>query len=76
MAALAEVVGAGVHDDGPAEDALGPDQLDEFVGDGSLGVALAVRLEVAEIADVADVVGGGAVLLGVGVDCQGRRWER
>lgn len=76
MAALAEVVGAGVHDDGPAEDALGPDQLDEFVGDGALGVALAVCLEVAEIADVADVVGGGAVLLGVGVDCQGRRWER
>ena len=69
--ALAEVVGAGVDDDGAAEDALGADQLDELVGDGALGVALGVGLEVAQVADVALAVGGSTVGLVVGVD-----WER
>ena len=67
--ALAEVVGAGVDDDGAAEDALRADQLDELVRDGALGVALGVGLEVAQVADVALAVGGGAVGLVVGVDC-------
>lgn len=66
--ALAEVVGAGVDDDGAAEDALRADQLDELVRDGALGVALGVGLEVAQVADVALAVGGGAVGLVVGVD--------
>ena len=61
-------VGAGVDDDGAAEDALGADQLDELVGDGALGVALGVGLEVAQVTDVALGVGGGAVGLVVGVD--------
>ena len=69
---LAEVVGAGVDDDGAAEDALGADQLDELVRDGALGVALSIGLEVAQVADVALAVGGGAVGLVVGVDCGGR----
>ena len=69
--ALAQVVGAGVHDDGPAEDALGADELDMLVRDGALGVALSVRLEVAKVADVALAVGGGAVSFGEGVDCDG-----
>jgi hypothetical protein len=68
--ALAEVVGAGVDDDGAAEDALRADQLDELVRDGALGVALGVGLEVAQVADVALAVGGGAVGLVVGVDCE------
>lgn len=68
VSALAQVVRAGVHDNGPAQHALGPDQLDLLVRDGALGVALAVRLEVAEVADVAFAVGGGAVGLGEGVD--------
>lgn len=57
-----------------ANDALGPDELDERVSNGTLGVALAVRLDVAEITDVADLVGGSAVGLAVGVDyaCQTR----
>ena len=66
--ALAEVVGAGVDDDGAAENALRADQLDELVRDGALGVALGVGLEVAQVADVALAVGGGAVGLVVGVD--------
>lgn len=72
VTAPTEIVGAGMHDDGPAEDALGPNQLDELVGDRTLGVALTVGLVVAEITDVADVVGGGAMLFGVGVDCVGK----
>jgi hypothetical protein len=71
--ALTEVVGAGVHDDGAAQHALRADQLDELVRDAALGVALGVGLEVAQVADVALAVGGGAVGLVVGVDCG---WER
>jgi len=66
--ALAEIVGAGVDDNGAAEDALGADQLDELVRDGALGVALGVGLEVAQVADVALAVGGSTVGLVVGVD--------
>ena len=58
-----------MDDDGAAEDALRADQLDELVRDGALGVALGVGLEVAQVADVALAVGGGAVGLVVGVDC-------
>jgi len=57
-----------VHDDGAAQHALGADQLDELVRDGAFGVALGVGLEVAQVADVALAVGGGAVGLVVGVD--------
>lgn len=68
MAAPAEVVDSGVDDDGTADDALGADQLDELVLDGTAGVALRVRVEVAEVANVAVLVARGAVLLVVGVD--------
>ena len=51
-----------------ANDGLWADELDQLVGDGALGVALAVRLEVAQVADVALLVGWGAVLLVVWVD--------
>lgn len=68
VASSAQIVGAGMHDDGPAQHALGPDQLDESVGDGALGVALFVGFVVAEVADVADFVGRGTVVCGVGVD--------
>ena len=66
--ALAEVVSAGVDDDGAAEDALGADQLDELVRDGALGVALSIGLEVAKVTDVALAVGGSTVGLVVRVD--------
>lgn len=71
VAALAEVVGAGVHDDGAAQHALRADQLDVLVGHAARGVALAVGLEVAKVADVALGVGGGAVGLVVRVDFWG-----
>ena len=68
VAALAQVVGAGVDDDGAADDALGTDELDVLVVDGALGVALAVRLDVAEVAHVASLVRRAAVRLAVRVD--------
>lgn len=66
--ALAQIVRASMHDDRPAEHALGANELDLLVRDGTLGVALAVRLEVTEVADVAFAVGWGAVRFGEGVD--------
>lgn len=66
---LAEVVGAAVNNDGAADDALGADQLDVLIGDGALGVTLAIGLDVAKVTDVAVRVLGGAVSLVVGVDC-------
>jgi len=66
--ALAEVVSARVHHNRTSEHALRPDQLDVLVGDGALGVALAVGLEVAQVANVALRVRGGAVLFAVGVE--------
>jgi hypothetical protein len=70
---LAEVVGAGVHDNGAAEHAVRADQLDKLVGGGALGIALAVGLDVAQVTDVAVGVLGGTVLLAVGVDCTSLR---
>ena len=51
-----------------ANDALRSNELDELVGDGALGVALAVGLDVSEITNVALLVGRGTVGLAVGVD--------
>ena len=67
--ALAEVVGAGVNDDGAAQHALGADQLHMVVRYAALAVALPVRLEVAQVAHVAVPVRGGAVFFAEGVDC-------
>jgi hypothetical protein len=52
-----------------ADDALGADQLDQLVGVASLGVALPVCLEVAQVTDVALLVVGSTVRLVLGVDC-------
>lgn len=68
VASPAQVVGARMHDEGSPQHALGPDQLDEFIGYGALGVALFVGFVVAEVADVADFVGLGTVFCGVRVD--------
>jgi hypothetical protein len=53
-----------------ADDALGANELDEQVGHGALGVALGVGLEVAEITDMAGLIGAVTVSLVVGVDCR------
>jgi hypothetical protein len=53
---------------------VGSDQLDEAVLDRALGVALAVSLDVAEVADVALLILGRAVGLAVWVEVRsGRR---
>ena len=70
---LAKVIGTGVDDKSPAEDALGADQLDELVADGALGVALTVSLVVAQVTYMAHRVGWGAVGLVLGVDCSCQR---
>jgi hypothetical protein len=51
-----------------ANDALGANQLDELVDNGALGVAVVIGLDVAEITDVAVLIGRGTVSLAVGVD--------
>lgn len=53
-----------------AENALSTDQLDELVLGGAVGIALGIGLEVAQVADVALSVAGGAVGLAEGVDWQ------
>lgn len=68
VATLAEVIGAGVDNNSAADDAVGADQLDQGIGDGALGIALGVGLDVAEVADVAGLIGRGAVGLAMGVD--------
>lgn len=52
-----------------ANDGVGTNQLDEAVSDRALGVTLSIGLNVAEITNVAGLVGGGTVSLAVGVDC-------
>jgi hypothetical protein len=68
VAALAEVVLAGVDDERAAEDRVGADERDLRVLDVDVDVARAVGLDVAEVADVALRVGGAAVVLAVGVE--------
>lgn len=51
-----------------AQNALGSDQLDELVRHGLFDAALAVRLEVAQVADVAFLVVRGAMRLVERVD--------
>lgn len=65
-----------MHHNRPAQDAFGPDQLDEVIGYGAFSVALRVRFEVSEVANVALRVGGCAVRLGVRIDCgvRGLAW--
>lgn len=58
-----------MDDDSAADDALGTDQLDQLVGGGADGVALAISLDVAKVTNVAVLVGGSTVTLAVRVDC-------
>ena len=57
-----------MHHYSSSEHALRPNELDEGVGYGAFGIALFVGLDIAEVADVALGVGGGAVLFAEGVD--------
>lgn len=69
MIRLAQIIGATVNDNGAAQDALRTNELDQLVRHRALAIALPVRLEVAQIADVALRVRGRAMGLVVGVDC-------
>ena len=53
MPALPQIIGPRVDNNGASQHGVFADQLDVFVGDGSLAVARAVGLEVAQVADVA-----------------------
>jgi len=68
VAALSEIVGAAVNDNGATEDTLGSNQLDQLVGLGALGVALSVGFEVAQVTDVALLILRCTVGLGVRVE--------
>lgn len=73
VSTLAQIIGAAMHDNRAAQDALRPDQFDLLVRDGALCVSLAVGFKIAEIADVAFAVGGGAVGFGERIDWERRR---
>lgn len=62
-----------MDNDGSADDAVGADQLDQGVGGRALGVALTIGLDVAEIANVAGLVGGSTVGLLVRVEVRAGR---
>lgn len=68
MAALAEIIGTGVDDKRTANDALGADQLNEFVFNRATRIARGIGLEVAEVTNVAVLIFRGAMLLVVRVD--------
>jgi hypothetical protein len=51
-----------------ANNALGADQLDKLVRGCALGITLGIRLDVSEITNVADLIGGSTVSLAMWVD--------
>lgn len=52
-----------------ANDALRADELDELVGHGALCVALAVRLDIAQVTDMAILISWSTMLRVMWVDC-------
>ena len=68
VATLAKVVSSAVHDNSAAKNALWANELDQLVGNGALGIALAIGLEVAQVTNVTFGVRRGAVLLSLRVD--------
>lgn len=70
---LAEIVSAGVDNDGAANDAVGANQLDKVVGDGALGIALSISLDVAEVTNVTGLIRGSTVGLVEGVEVRAGR---
>lgn len=51
-----------------ANDALGPDKLNKRVAHGALGIALAISVNIAQVANVAGVVGWSPMGLAMRVD--------
>lgn len=73
VATLSEVISASVDDDGASENTVGANQLDKAVLDAALGNTLGVGLDVSQVTDVADIVGGRTVRLAEGVEVRARR---
>ena len=65
---LAEIVGAGVDNDGSTDDAVRANQLDKRVGDRALSISLAIGLQVSEVSNVTGLVRGSTVGLVVRVE--------
>jgi hypothetical protein len=68
VATLAKVVGTGVNDQGPAQNALSTNQLNKLVLLGADGITLGIGLEVTKVTDVALGVLGSTVGLAKGVE--------
>lgn len=68
MAGQPEVVGVSVHHKRASDHAQVALKRDETVCDADLGHPIAASLYIAEVADVADLSRGRAVVLGVGVE--------
>lgn len=52
-----------------SDDTVGSNELNLLVLHGTLGVALAVRLDVSKVTYVSGLIGGSTVSLAMGVDC-------
>jgi hypothetical protein len=68
VATLAKVVGAAVNDNSTADDAVRADELDQAVRDSALCIARAVRLDIAQVANVTLLVRRSTVGLAEWVD--------
>lgn len=70
---LAKIVGTSVDDNGSANDAVRANQLDKRISDGTLGIALAVSLNVSEITNVTGLVRRSTVGLVMRVEVRASR---
>lgn len=68
VATPSEVVGTGVNDQGPAQNALGTNQLNKLVLLGADGVTLSIGLEVTKVTDMALGVLRSSMGLAIGVE--------
>jgi len=73
IAALAEVVSSGMDNNSSTDNALGTDNLDQWIGHGTLRVALAISLDVTKVADMAVLVRRRAVALAMRVEVRSSR---
>jgi len=64
----AKIISSRMNDDGTANNALGANQLDELVGGGTLAIALAISLEVAQVTYMANLILRSTMCLAMGVE--------
>lgn len=68
VASLSEIISSGVDNNCTADDALRADQLDQLVRGRALAIALSIGLEVAKVANMADLISWSTVCLAMGVE--------